>query len=229
MRSSWKVYLLAGLVFVVSFTTPWIVPTEGIFSELCRLPSIAALLAALYQVIRDQAAHERALDLQERQNVFDLGAASHMANTAFDKHVEMAEQYTKRMQKGLEDLVATGPRTECLNFCSELAEIRLRYRLWTTEEVQGRLLVFEKALRQMGASRLALQDLASDSERKRISSEMYRTFLSVTGLKIEEPIDDELAPGRIFGHLQDILGIPQLIKLRQAIIQEAIGSLERKD
>lgn len=58
-----------------------------------RPPWCGAIVTVLYQLLRDQAAHARALELQERQQLFNLGVASHMANVAFDKHIHFSEQY----------------------------------------------------------------------------------------------------------------------------------------
>ena len=38
---------------------------------------------------------------REKQQLFDLGVTSHMANVAFDKHVEFSEKYISTMQEGL--------------------------------------------------------------------------------------------------------------------------------
>ncbi len=48
-------------------------------------PGVAALSAALFAVVQDLLAHEREVRLQE--------FSSHMANTAFDKHVAFCEAY----------------------------------------------------------------------------------------------------------------------------------------
>lgn len=120
MRQSWKVYAVAAIVLVVSFVAAWTLPTTEILRGIIGLPGVAALLTAIYQIVRDRAAHERALELQGKQQLFDLGVTSHMAAVAFDKHVQFSEQYISRMQEGLTTLFALGPRKESLKICSDL-------------------------------------------------------------------------------------------------------------
>ncbi|HLE64051.1 MAG TPA: hypothetical protein VI750_12960 [Pyrinomonadaceae bacterium] len=157
MRGSWKVYAVAAVVLILSFFTAWTLPTTEILRGIISLPGVGALFAVLFQIVRDQAAHERALDLQERQQLFHLGVASHMANVAFDKHVQFAEQYISKMQDGLTQLFHTGPPGESLKFYSELVDIRLSFRAWITEDLETKVMPFEDALRQMGAKNIGLK------------------------------------------------------------------------
>ena len=53
---------------------------------------------------------------------------SHMANIAFNRHVDFCEQYIARMQKGLSDMFITGPTMDAIVIASELSDIRLKYR-----------------------------------------------------------------------------------------------------
>lgn len=121
---SWQVYTVAGVVLTLSFVTAWTLPTTEILREIMTLPGVGALFLALYQIVRDQAAHERALELQVKQQLFNLSVASHMATVAFDKHVQFSEQYLARMQQGLTELFQNGPTKESLKFCGDLADIR---------------------------------------------------------------------------------------------------------
>jgi hypothetical protein len=60
---------------------------------LAGLPAIAALFAALFQLSRDSIAFDRSVRLEEAKNRFTVGATSHMAIVAFDKHVQFCEEY----------------------------------------------------------------------------------------------------------------------------------------
>jgi hypothetical protein len=228
MRQSWKVYVVAVIVLVVSFVVAWTLPTTEILRGIIGLPGVGALFAALYQIVRDQAAHERALELQEKQQLFNLGVASHMANVAFDKHVQFSEQYISRMQQGLTELFQTGPPGESLKFSSDLIDIRLSFRAWITEDLEAKVMPFEDALRQIGARKFVLEGLAPGEERTRVVGEMYEVFSGVLGLKREDHIDEKLAPRKIMSHLQELLGVQQLSRLRSAVVQAAIDALERK-
>ena len=105
---------------------------------------------------------------------------------------------------------------------------RLSFRAWITEDVEAKVMPFEDALRQMGARKFALEGLAPGPERTRVVNEMYQVFSNVTGVKGEGQVDETLAPRRIISHLQDLLGVQQLSRLRRAVVQAAIGALERK-
>ena len=228
MRQSWKVYVVAVIVLVVSFVAAWTLPTTEILRGIIGLPGVGALFAALYQIVRDQAAHERALELQEKQQLFNLGVASHMANVAFDKHVQFSEQYISRMQQGLTELFQTGPPGESLKFSIDLIDIRLSFRAWITEDLEAKVMPFEDALRQIGARKIALEGLAPGEKRTRVVREMYEVFSDVIGLKSEGHIDEKLAPRKIISHFQELLGVQQLSRLRSAVVQAAIDALERK-
>ena len=119
IRWSWKVYSVLAGAMVVSFVAAWMATTE-LLSAILSTPGVAAMVFALFQFVRDEAAHERALDLQQRQQLFDLGVTSHMANVAFDRHVEFVEKYISTMQKGLTDLFTTGPPGDSLKFGQKL-------------------------------------------------------------------------------------------------------------
>lgn len=228
MRGSWKVYTVAAGVLTLSFVTAWALPTTEILRGIISLPGVGALFAALYQIVRDQAAHERALELLEKQQLFNLGVASHMANVAFDKHVQFSEMYISRMQLGLTQLFQTGPPGESLKFCSDLIDIRLSFRAWITEDLEAKVMPFEDALRQMGAKEIALKELPPGPKRTQGVNEIFQVFSDVTGFKYEDHIDEKIAPRKIMSHLQDLLGVQQLSRLRRVVVQAAIDTLERK-
>jgi hypothetical protein len=87
---------------------------------------------------------------------------------------------------------------------------------------------FEDALRQMGARKIALEGLPRGPERTRVVNEIYQVFSDVTGLEREGQIDEKLAPRKIMSHLQDLLEVHQLSRLRRAVVQTAIAALEKK-
>ncbi len=152
-----------------------------------------------------------------------------MANVAFDKHVEFSEQYISKMQQGLTQLFQTGPPGNSLKFCCDLIDIRLSFRAWITEDIEAKVMPFEDALRQMGGKNIALEGLSPGDERTRVVKEIYDVFSALTGLKSEGTIDEKLAPRKIMSHLQDLLGVQQLSRLRRAVVQAAINELERND
>uniref|UniRef100_UPI00356A2641 hypothetical protein n=1 Tax=Pontibacterium sp. TaxID=2036026 RepID=UPI00356A2641 len=77
-----------AVIIAVSIGVTFFAPIGEVYKGVAALPAIGGLFAALFQLLRDNAAHERAVELQSSQQLFNLGATSHMANTVFDKHVE---------------------------------------------------------------------------------------------------------------------------------------------
>jgi hypothetical protein len=224
---AWKVYAVTVTILVLSFVTAWMATSE-LLTAILSIPGVAAMVAMLYQFIRDQAAHERALDLQEKQHRFDLGVTSHMANVAFDKHMAFVEKYISTMQEGLTDLFTTGPPGESLKFGQKLQDIRLSFRAWITEDIEVKVMPFEAALRKMGAHEIVLEGLGVGPERTRLVNEIYKAFSAVAGIEDEGQVDEILAPRTIMSHLQDSLEVRQLVRLRRAAIEAAINALEPK-
>jgi hypothetical protein len=61
-----------------------------------------------------------------------------------------------------------------------------------------------------------------------VVNEIFQIFSEVIGLKREGLVDEKLAPRRIMSHLQDLLEVRQLGRLRRAVVQGAIDALERR-
>jgi len=66
-------------VFIASFGCAYLLPINQVFKSIATTPAIAALVAVIYQILKDQAAFERQDYLQRQQQIFNLGATSHMA------------------------------------------------------------------------------------------------------------------------------------------------------
>jgi hypothetical protein len=225
MRGSWKVYAVAAGVLILSFVAAWLLPTTELFRAILSIPGVSALVAMLFQFVRDLAAHERALDLQQRQHLFNLGAASHMAKVAFDKHVEFAEKYISTMQTGLDELFRSRRPEEGEKFLRKLVDIRLAHRAWITDDIEAKVTPFESALSQIGKIKIGG---GVHPQRDYDVDELYQFFSRALGFDEEGQVDDAIASRRIISHLRDLLEVRQLIQLRREIVQAAIDALERK-
>jgi hypothetical protein len=229
MKYSWMVYLLLLVVIIVSFVATWRLPVSNIFKGIASVPGSGALLMAIYQIWRDRVSYERQKELQREQLSFNLSVTSHMANVAFDKHVEFCEKYVGKMSEGLHKLFVEGPTDYALSLAGELSEIRRGFRTWLTEDITTKILAYENALREIGASDRLLNALPVSEKRNKVVDKMFDTFSKVTGIKdTEGNIDENIAPERIITHLQQVLGINEFTKLRQKVIAEAMGSSSRK-
>jgi len=104
MIRSWQVYTAAAGVLILSFVAAWMVPTDEFLRAILSIPGVAALVAALFQLVRDQAAQERALILQEirhqNQLVIEQGTRRHQLRLAALERRLVAHQeaYTRWWQ-----------------------------------------------------------------------------------------------------------------------------------
>jgi hypothetical protein len=229
-RGSIRLYAGLVLVFVASFTATWLLPVSELFKGLASIPGVAAMASIVIQIWRDQRAHERALDLLNRQQDFALATASHMANIAYDKHVIFCEAYIERTNRGVRELMVSGPSKDVLDFAGELMDLRLRHTAWLTTEIESKLMPFEAALRRMGAGELVLPNLRVGEGRSRVVDDIYKAFGVIVGAA--KPATDEeraTASAEIVDHIRDVLGIKELTALRQASTRLALQRLSERN
>lgn len=118
-----------AIIFVASLVLIFFAPVD-IVRQVAGIPAVGALVAALFSIFKDQVAHERAVLLLEAENAFSMGATSHMANVAFDKHVSFCEEYVEEMFKTLSTLFQEGPTEKAMEHAGALYQIRRRWALW---------------------------------------------------------------------------------------------------
>lgn len=151
MKYSWKIYIILGIVFVSSILLSLYLPTTDILRELSSFPAIVALVGVIYQIFKDQSAFERQLLLQQSQNHFMLGASSHMANVAFDKHVAFCEECITEMHQIVSELFTKGPSPIALTHAAKLYRIQQKYTTWLTPAIFESINKFEQTLMNIGA------------------------------------------------------------------------------
>jgi hypothetical protein len=88
-------------------------------------------------------------ELEERKNTFSIGATSHMATVAFDKHIEFCEEYVEEVYNALQALVQDGMPQQPLDVAS-FFRIRQKWALWLTNEIDSELEQFERRVTQLG-------------------------------------------------------------------------------
>ena len=229
MKLTWPIYIILAIVGAVSFWAASFLATAAVERLLFGSPGTIALIGALYQLLRDEAQYEKNLSLQRDQQHFVLGVTSHMANIAFDRHVDFCEQYIARMQKGLSDMFITGPTMDAIVIANELSDIRLKYRAWLPAEIQDKVMPFEDGLRKIGGGSHALKHLPQGEKRDHVVEETYDKFDEVLALHSRgKTTEEKIAAGKIMDDLQDILGVKQLVQLRIALVDEAVKTLEKK-
>ncbi len=87
-------------------------------------------------------AHQRSVLIAEMQNAFSMGATSHMAAVAFDKHIGFCEEYIDAMSNALQTLIQEGAREKPLD-ATDFFRIRQKWALWLTEDIETKLDQFE--------------------------------------------------------------------------------------
>jgi hypothetical protein len=89
-----------------------------------------------------ELAHQRSVLLAEMQNAFSMGATSHMACVAFDKHIGFCEEYIDATSKTLQTLIQQGA-TERPMDVADFFRIRQKWALWLTDDIETVLDRFE--------------------------------------------------------------------------------------
>lgn len=230
MQGKTKTYAAYVAVMAASLALMYWGASE-LIKELAGIPLVGALVAALFQIIRDENAHERSELLMRYQNSFAMGATSHMANVAFDKHVQFSEEYIKESYAALQTIFREGPTQEAVSHAFSLVGVRERYAVWLTAKIEKDLQPFELALRQMGASAGYVQATVGDrtaTQRKEHIDRMYKILAKLTNLpewKGEE-LTNELAISTQIQQLRSILGTDELSKLRQSLLTRAVKELD---
>lgn len=115
MTLSWKIYSILSAVLILSFLAPFFLPVNDLIKGVVATPGVAALFYPIYQISRDQAKYEKALAIQQKHEIFNLGVTSHMANVAFNKHVEFCEKYITKVNECIEHFFIHTPRSNRCN------------------------------------------------------------------------------------------------------------------
>ncbi|HWX20420.1 MAG TPA: hypothetical protein VN578_11020 [Candidatus Binatia bacterium] len=163
---------------------------------------------------------------KKAENAFALSATSHMANTAFDKHIEFCEKYAAEMDKGLSILIQKGTTVEALEISVRLFAIRRQFVLWVPKDVGARLDKLEAALRRVGADEHLLPHLPVGEKRSKLVHELLDLFSKITTIEdLPDKPAPELAHVKIIEGLRDILGVEKLTQLRNHFFDQALSAV----
>jgi hypothetical protein len=124
----------------------WLTVVASFVGSAIAGPAVVGIMKFLTDrsIERQKAAQSR--ELLESQNAFSVGATSHMATVAFDKHVGFCEEYVEGVYKVLNTLIQDGA-TE-------------KWALWLTYEIEVKLDQFERRIAQIIGG--AAQDVDAD-------------------------------------------------------------------
>lgn len=223
-----KTYIISGIVFILSISITLLLPIGELFKGIAAMPAVSVLIGVLYQTARDQIAHEKQIELQKKRQFFDLGATSHMANTAFDKHVEFCENYMIEVHKTLLALIQKGPTSDAVTNANKLYSLRQEYSAWVTEEIAIELDKFESAVRSVGTRTGLAQSLSTSPseaekglEARREAEDLFKKILDEYYGNYQT-IDNDIAVEKVKAKIRGILGIEELTKIRKWIVSQAI-------
>lgn len=230
MILNWKAYAILGAIFALSMGAFALIPnTSEVLRAVLAAPGITALLAALFQLFRDEAEYEKRVDSQRREFQFTLGAASHMANAAFDKHAAFCEKYMKELHNTVSTLTREGDTPAALDHAGTLYTLRLEYATWLTEKIDADLEQFETALRQLGASAHFIRTTAGHAhhaEQRILRIERnFELFGKILGLKTNNDIPEKSLVADLKSKVRAILGVEDLTRLREHLIKQASNAI----
>ncbi len=202
-----------------------------IFVGISTVPGIAALIAALYQLLRDQAAFEKQLHLQKQQQIFNLGASSYMAKIAFEKHAAFCEEYMEEVHETVTMLFRHGPTKKVDRNLQKLFEIRRKYAAWVTKEMGLSLEPFETAISNI-ASISGLVESLEDSGRTASQNsldKMYKIFEEVMNFDSQDMIESnkEITVEEVKAKIRAIIGVEELSEIRSRIINSSLEYLQK--
>ncbi len=231
MKHDFKTYLILSGIFLLSVAGSYLVPAEELLKSVIAAPGVVALLAALYQLARDQAAYEKKLEMQQKQFQFTIGAASHMANIAFNKHVDFCEKYMAEIQNTFDTLFREGETATALTHAGTLYRLREGYALWLTESINSELEKFEGAIRKLGAHAHFIDktfgnERYSEQRTLRIDT-AFELFEEIMGWDQSKEINQDYAISSAQKKVKNILGIEELTGLRKHLVHEASKALNQ--
>lgn len=224
---NWPIYLTLTIVFLASIGAASLVPVSEFISGMIALPGIGALFGALFQIARDSATFEKQKRLQADQQVFSLGASSHMSTVAFDKHVSFCEAYMSEVHETIGVLFREGPTEKAMECAGKLFSLKREYAAWIPKSVALKLEPFENAINEIGVKTHLVSVLKSDSDnaRSKAIDESYNVFVNVMGMeKLKEGTPEhkeELAVENVKESVRGILGINELFEIRNFIIKRS--------
>jgi hypothetical protein len=130
------------------------------------------------------------------QNAFSIGATSHMATVAFDKHIGFCEEYVEAMFSALYSLIQEGTKGKPLE-ARDFFRIRQKWALWLTHEIEIKLDRFERDIGKIGAE---------------------AQVLDANGA----PLSDELSIKRVIADLREALATEELTALRSELVSRSL-------
>lgn len=226
-------YIALGVVCFVSIISAWLIQVSDFFKWMISTPATIALFTAIYQTMRDQAAFEKQKYFDDRKRIFDIGATSHMANMAFDKHVAFCEEYMQEVHSTIDAFFRNGLLVEVLGHVKKSVALRKKYAAWLTDDINIGLEPYEKVVGEIGIGAEHVNAIASDpyliEERKKTKEDIYNNLKKVLGIDSVHKESDVYDIEAVKKRIKEILGIEELTRIRKYLIAEAVAALEKNN
>lgn len=223
-----NIYLGLAAIFAVSVFTSWLAPLSEFVKGMIALPGVGALVGALFQIARDSSQFDRQKHLQSDQQIFTLGASSHMSTVAFDKHVEFCEAYMSEVHDTVSILFREGPTETAMECARKLHDLKRNYAAWIPKPIALHLEPFEDALHKFGVKQQLGRALERDQREDRLIAlrEANALFCNILGMeKLRDTDPDqkpEIAIENVKEAIRQILGIEQIVEVRSFIVSRSV-------
>lgn len=227
-----QIWFGIAIVVGISVGITFFAPIDNVFKGIASLPGVAGLTFALFQLVRDHATHQRNIEIQQEQQLFNLGATSHMANSVFDKHVDFCEKYLAEVHNTVVTLTREGPTKEALEHAGNLYSLRVKYTAWITPGIEEKLIPFEKAVRKIGATSGFVDALSGAKSREETRTnaleEMYDVFSNLMGIGEVKVKSEDATVVEVKNRVKEILQVNQLVSIREHLINRAYSATANK-
>jgi hypothetical protein len=216
------IYFKASLIFAISLAVSALPAVPDVIKNLLVVPAVGSLSLMLIELFRDQLAHERAVELQNKQQNFTLGVASKMAEIVFEKQVKFVEAYIEIVNEIVELMRGKGFTQEVMQPALKLGEIRKANTAWVSEQTDAQLEEFEYALRDLaGTVKMMDEGLSFESDALAIRKAAYTRWKQITGRSVPADGEPNVQFGYILKQIKHILKTDELVELRDIAIESA--------
>ncbi|MBC8659587.1 hypothetical protein H1X88_22820 [Vibrio parahaemolyticus] len=164
-------------------------------------------------------------ELQREQQVYNLGAMSHMATTVFDKHAEFSEKYIEKVMECFYFLRSSQESEKAIGYAGDLTKLRFQYAAWLTCDIDEQLLTFENKLRKIGTNSELMKTPKNTGTNQEFRDEKARELgdllTAFTAWNENIPEHREVQLDYIQNAIRDVLGVNKLVYLRELIVENS--------
>ncbi|WP_157469287.1 hypothetical protein [Dyella thiooxydans] len=205
-----------------------------LLGAIVAAPGAVSLAAIPWQLFRDQRAHERAIELSDRNSAIALGVGSPMAKAAFENYAVFAKAYADELSNVIGEIVREGPRGGHLGLSQRLSAVRREHSLWVTSETDKELLKLEDCIWKMAVAAGYTENAADRGQTWNAQYELaHRNWCELVGLKFE-PLFEESQPADadqvvvnlqhlVMKELRRVLGTEDYSRIRSLAIARALA------